>query len=97
MLIVSYVDLKVNLEQLGKGVINFTLDSRIYVKYAFMWIQLLPSPANASTARYLLQLGKLEQCEEVSCSRKHNYRGSKNRDQQQNASTKEVCKTGHEV
>ena len=27
-------------------------------------------PSNASTARYPLQLGRLEQCEEVSCSRK---------------------------
>ena len=28
-----------------------------------MWAQLLTSPANASTARYPLQLGRLEQCE----------------------------------
>ena len=30
-------------------------------------------PSGASTARYPLQLGRLEQCEEVSCSRTHNH------------------------
>ena len=41
------------------------------MKKVLMQVQILPSLANASTARYLSQLGKLEQ---VSCSRKHNYK-----------------------
>ena len=36
----------------GKDFINFTMDSRIYMKQVFMWVQLLPSPASAGIARY---------------------------------------------
>ena len=38
----------------GKGIINFTLDSRIYYEVGFHVGLAFPSPASASTARLVL-------------------------------------------